>query len=257
MSLVERMQRDWDDRARKDAFHYIASWRKGWDVDSFLESGEEDYQRLVAPVLSRYEFSPPGKVMLELGCGAGRMTQSFARRFDRVYAFDISAEMLGQARALLPANKNIVWVQGNGTELSNLESDSVHFLFSYLVLQHLPAERLVERYIREMLRVLKGGGLFLFQFNSNRAPTMNWKGRLAWGLVDTLWALRLSRVSRAAAALLGFDAEMAGKTWRGVSVDVGLVRETVSEAGGAVAGTIGENTPMTWCHGSKVGSNSQ
>jgi hypothetical protein len=25
------MQRDWDERARKDAFFYIASWRSDWD----------------------------------------------------------------------------------------------------------------------------------------------------------------------------------------------------------------------------------
>ena len=72
MGLAESMREDWDARARKDAFFYVASWRKEWDVDDFLKSGEEDYQRLVVPFLSRYGFSPEGKTMLELGCGAGR-----------------------------------------------------------------------------------------------------------------------------------------------------------------------------------------
>jgi len=30
------MRRDWDARARKNAFHYIASWRKEWDSESFI-----------------------------------------------------------------------------------------------------------------------------------------------------------------------------------------------------------------------------
>src|ERR1700720_2195278 len=91
------MRQDWDERARKDAFHYIASWRKDWTPESFFQSGEEDYKRYVLPVFKRWRWEPQGKAMLELGCGAGRMTRSFAQKLSRVYAFDISAEMLGHA----------------------------------------------------------------------------------------------------------------------------------------------------------------
>ena len=28
---TDLMLQDWDERARKDAFHYIASWRKDWN----------------------------------------------------------------------------------------------------------------------------------------------------------------------------------------------------------------------------------
>src|SRR5580693_5497368 len=105
--IAEAMRQDWDERARKDAFYYIASWRKDWDEASFWRSGEEDYQRLVAPRLEACSFSPPGKTMLELGCGAGRMTRSFARRFDSVIAFDVSPEMLSRARALAGDIDNI------------------------------------------------------------------------------------------------------------------------------------------------------
>ena len=49
VDTTDLMRQDWDERARKDAFHYIASWRKDWTPESFFQSGEEDYQRLVAP----------------------------------------------------------------------------------------------------------------------------------------------------------------------------------------------------------------
>src|SRR5437773_619310 len=110
------MRREWDARARKDAFHYIASWKKEWDVESFLASGEEDFQRLVAPALHRREVPAGGRAMLELGCGAGRMTGSFARRWERAYAFDISPEMLARARSIHSGAKNIVWLLGNGAD---------------------------------------------------------------------------------------------------------------------------------------------
>ena len=107
MGLAESMRQDWDARAQKDAFFYIASWRKDWGVGDFLKSGEEDYQRLVAPFFSRHGFSPEGKTMLELGCGAGRMTHSFATRFRKVIALDVSAEMIDRGQQMLRGLENI------------------------------------------------------------------------------------------------------------------------------------------------------
>src|SRR2546427_2839791 len=199
------MSGDWDARARKNAFHYIASWRKEWDLESFLASGEEDFERLVVPVLARCGLPAGGRCMLELGCGAGRMTASFARRFELVYGFDISGEMLSRARQTHTAQKNILWLLSTGADLSCVASHSMDFVFSYLVLQHLPEKALALRYISEMLRVLRPGGVFLFHFNGGFEPTMNWRGRLAWGVMDALWAGRLGTLSRTAASALGLD----------------------------------------------------
>ena len=171
------MRQDWNERARKDAFYYVATWRQDWTVETFLESGEEEYRNLVQPVLDELQFPPEGGSMLEVGCGAGRMTASFARRFASVYALDISEEMQNLAKQYLAGFQNIHWVLGDGTNLSAIPSESVDFVFSYLVLQHLPTEDLAIAYVREMLRVLKQGGMLLFQFNGAKHPTMNWKGR--------------------------------------------------------------------------------
>src|SRR6266571_4252909 len=94
---LRRMAEDWDERARADALLYVCSDRKYKDVEAFLESGETDYRQLAAPVLGKLDFNAQGKTMLEMGCGVGRMTQSFARRFARVCALDISEEMLRRA----------------------------------------------------------------------------------------------------------------------------------------------------------------
>jgi SAM-dependent methyltransferase len=254
-NTTDLMRQDWDERARKDAFHYIASWRKDWSPESFFRSGEEDYQRLVAPFFDRLRWEPQGKSILELGCGAGRMTRSFAHRFSRVYAFDISKEMLGHARALLPDACQVDWILGNGTDLQGLASESVDFAFSYIVLQHMPEPVFAHRYIREMLRVLKSGGMFLFQFNSVPQMTMNWKGRLAWRMVDLPWTLGFRGASRGMASLLGLPPDIAGKSWRGASLEVNAVRKTVESVGGTVEVMTGENTPMTWCCGLKSRKN--
>jgi ubiquinone/menaquinone biosynthesis C-methylase UbiE len=251
LDAANLMRQDWDERARKDAFHYIASWRKDWSPESFFQSGEEDYRRLVAPVLERRHWDPEDKSMLELGCGAGRMTRTFSRRFSKVYAYDISAEMLQHARALYPEASNINWILGNGTDLSSVPDQTVDFAFSYILLQHLPEPEFAIRYIREMVRVLRPGGIFLFQFNSLPVAAMNWKGRMAWRIVDFPWAQGFRGVSRRVASLFGFSPEIAGKSWRGAFLDVPAARAAVDSAGGMVQEVAGENTPMTWCSGSK------
>jgi SAM-dependent methyltransferase len=254
MRKVESMRRDWDARASKDAFYYIASWRKDWDAPSFFASGDEDYQRLVAPVLDRFGFAPAGKSMLELGCGAGRMTRAFAAHFHHVVAVDVSAQMLDQARHLLSDTKNIAWQLANGANLSDIPSESLDFAFSYLVLQHLPDEELVRGYVHELLRVLRPSGICLFQFNGRKRPTMNWKGTLAWGVVDALWSIRLPKVSRLAARSLGFDPEMAGGSWHGASVTTERVLEAAGASGGTILDVSGDGTPMVWCCATKTGA---
>jgi len=246
MSVAESMRREWDARADKNAFYYIASWRTDWDIDGFLKSGEEDYQQLVAPVLDRFAFSPEGKSMLELGCGAGRMTHSFTSRFGNVLAFDVSEQMLDRARVLLKKTQNVSFFLGDGTSLAAAD-ESVDFAFSYLVLQHLPSEQLVLSYVREILRVLRPGGLCLLQFNGMKRPTMNWKGQFAWGVIDALWDLRFRRGSRALARLLGFDPEMGGKTWHGTAMESAPVVEAVLAAGGTVLDVRGEGSARVWC----------
>jgi ubiquinone/menaquinone biosynthesis C-methylase UbiE len=246
------MRQDWNTRARKDAFYYVATWRQDWTVETFLESGEEEYIKLVQPALDELQFVPEDSSMLEVGCGAGRMTASFARRFASVYALDISEEMQNLAKQHLARFSNIHWMLGDGTNLSAIPSESVDFVFSYLVLQHLPAEGLAMSYVREMLRVLRQRGAFLFQFNGAKQPNMNWKGRLVWGAVDTLWALNLKQMSRAAARQLSFDPETVGKNWRGARLDADKVVQAVRASGGSSVLITGEGSPMTWCRGLKL-----
>src|SRR5438046_10030581 len=74
------MRQDWNERARKDAFYYVATWRQDWTVETFLESGEEEYRKLVQPVLDERQFVPEASSVVEAGCGAGRRTGSLARR---------------------------------------------------------------------------------------------------------------------------------------------------------------------------------
>jgi hypothetical protein len=127
-----------------------------------------------------------------------------------------------------------MWTKGDGKTFSSVESGSIDFSF---------------------VRVLKPGGAYWLQFNSCTYPTMNWKGRLLWNLVDrTVEADRSSRVrtgGRKLAAAIGMDGLAAGKTWRGAILNPLEVLEAVWESGGAVHAIQNWGMPMTWCLGTK------
>lgn len=242
------MRRDWDERARRNAFHYIASWSDHWDEKSFFDSGEQDYARFIAPAFEKFGFDPTGKAVVELGCGAGRMTRSFARCFQTVYAVDVSAEMQSRAQNYLQGFPNIEWVLTNGETLSGIANSSVDFVFSYLVLQHLPTKELVLASVREMIRILRPGGVFLFQYNGSGQPNMNWKGRALSRVLDTLASAGLRPVSLWIAQRAGIDVGMVGKTWRGAH----LTTDEISKALGSSVtppSFLNQDTPMTWCCG--------
>lgn len=251
METAQLMRQDWDERATKDAFYYIASWNQKWDSASFFLSGEQDYERLVLPVLEALGFNPERKEVLEVGCGVGRMTRAFARRFARVYALDISPDMLDQARGFHDDQKNIVWLLGDGSGFSFIADNSMDLVFSYITLQHVPTEALALGYVREMIRVLKPGGACLFQFNSRHTPTMNWKGRSLWSIIDRfrepILGMNLRGVSHGFTSLFRLDPLSAGRTWRGAILDVRAVLETIWSCGGAVEGVSGWGEQLTWC----------
>ena len=110
----------------------------------FFESGEQDYLRLVHPILQKLQFDPAGKSMVELGCGAGRMTRSFAQRFSLCLCCGhFSRNAVSRERVPAIRSQNIRWVLSNGETLSGIENASVDFVFSYLVLQHMPNKEVV------------------------------------------------------------------------------------------------------------------
>lgn len=246
------MRRDWNERARKDAFLYIASWRDDWNEEAFFASGEADYGRLVEPIVAQLGITPAESGMAELGCGAGRMTRAFARRFRSVTAIDISEEMQARAKGYLKDFSNARWVITDGVAIKGVETSSMDFVFSYLVLQHYPSAELIAASIGEMLRILRPGGAFLFQFNGSKQATMNWRGRVVSTLLDGLCSVGLKRLAQSFARLVGIDPEMIGRTWRGAALCVEEVDRMVRSAGGVPAGFAGEKSPLAWCFGRKA-----
>lgn len=164
-SILEKMRRDWDERARENARYYVNTARQDWTDEEFFQSGE----RTVAEEISTDMINicqgknPADMKVLEIGCGAGRVTRALARKFGEVHTVDVSGEMIAQARKALANQPNAHVYQNNGMDLSVIPSGQFDFAFSTIVFQHIPSREVIHNYVKEVARLLKPGGLFKFQ----------------------------------------------------------------------------------------------
>jgi 2-polyprenyl-3-methyl-5-hydroxy-6-metoxy-1,4-benzoquinol methylase len=101
--------------------------------------------------------------LLEVGCGVGRMTGHFARRFDRVIAIDVSERHLAHARERIAALglSNVEYVHVRRIE--DFESlPGCDLLFSEIVLHHNPPP-VALAILRHLVQKVSPGGFCLFQ----------------------------------------------------------------------------------------------
>jgi ubiquinone/menaquinone biosynthesis C-methylase UbiE len=159
------MERDWDARAREAPEFYVATAQQEWSAKEFFESGEMNVNDDIIgdEQLIKLDRNCSEMRVLEIGCGAGRMTRAMAACFREVHAVDVSAEMIALARNNLAGLQNVFLYKNNGKDLSELADQSCEFAFSFIVFQHIPVRGVIDTYIREVHRCLKPGSIFKFQ----------------------------------------------------------------------------------------------
>jgi SAM-dependent methyltransferase len=163
--LVEKMRREWDDRAKENARYYVATAQADWSDEEYFESGRQNVHYEILTDMGNVcrGQDPKQMTVLEIGCGSGRITRALADTFGQVYAVDISGEMVRQAKEALHDRPNAHVFQNNGADLQVLGELQVDFAFSYIVFQHIPSREVIHSYVREVYRLLRPGGLFKFQ----------------------------------------------------------------------------------------------
>jgi (2Fe-2S) ferredoxin/predicted methyltransferase len=151
------MKRDWDERARQHAEHFIAT-SHDQSEEVFRAQGARDSQLLFEGL----EFClGPGCEVVDVGCGIGRMDEFVAPRAAHLTGVDVSGEMVRKATARLRHLPNVRFVECDGYSLP-LPAGSADTTFSHIVFQHMP-RHVVRGYFREVFRVLRPGGNFVFQ----------------------------------------------------------------------------------------------
>lgn len=169
-------KRFWNAAARENAAWYIATKFQSESPD-FFESGRREVDHFLA-------FAGVGlaaaDTVVEIGCGAGRMTRRLAELAGSVIAADVSGEMLQRAAANLTEHDNVGFVELSGEGDLPLADGSATAVFSYITMQHVPTAAAQEAYFASALRVLAPGGWALIQFRrSGLLPRLlDWVGHV-------------------------------------------------------------------------------
>jgi SAM-dependent methyltransferase len=225
------MRAYWDDRAQRNAAWYVDTTLDydAPDMDQFLRGGEE----IVAYALDGAPHKPHRNgAALEIGAGLGRVCRALADRFGHVVGIDVSEQMLKQAQDLI-AHDHIVFVVGDGTNLAMIKDASIDFVLTFTVFQHIPNAAVVERYIQETARILRPGGMSVFQWNNS-------PGR-------TLWVLRRKTLSVLKALRLRTDRRgTEAPQFLGAPIAMDRMTRMVEQAGLRILKTDGLDTLFAW-----------
>ena len=179
---LEKMKRDWDERALENARYYVNTANQEWTDQEFFSSGERTVSEEVLTDMGNIcqGANPKDMRVLEIGCGAGRVTRALAKVFGEVHAVDVSGEMVKLARAALVDCPTAFVYQNNGKDLAALPNLPFDFAFSTIVFQHIPSRDIIETYVREVQRLLRPGALFKFQVQGDSTlqtrPDDTWLG---------------------------------------------------------------------------------
>ena len=223
MASLETSGREWERNAQANPLWAVLSDRgksaQSWDEEEFFETGRAE----VAAVMQRLEAlkarPDPRGVFLDFGCGVGRVSRVLIGYFLSGYGIDISPTMIARAKAYSDGDRRKpVYIVNEHEHLKLVPSNTVDFVYSHIVLQHLP-RHLQPVFIAEFLRVLRPGGIAAFQIPTGDLDT--WLGRRVKGAKRAVRSMLTPDSTRALKRMLGRADATAS-----VAMDMNVLPET-------------------------------
>jgi 2-polyprenyl-3-methyl-5-hydroxy-6-metoxy-1,4-benzoquinol methylase len=166
--LWARTRRAWEKLGERRPYHSVLTDERyapeKFDEfePEFWQSGEDEAAQLAGYLADIRSARLADAVVLDFGCGVGRVTIPLARMARSVVGYDISERHLGIARARASAlglDNVRLFAIGEGLPTA-LERCDV--FFSRIVLQHNPPP-VIDHVLRTLIRALNPGGIGVFQ----------------------------------------------------------------------------------------------
>jgi ubiquinone/menaquinone biosynthesis C-methylase UbiE len=174
-----KMRELWDKKAKINAEGEV--WRErdsNWNkrVEECLKNVLEPFTELLNKEI----------IILDLGCGMGRLSLPIAQRYPnvKIVGIDISPEMIKIAKQNSKDLKNIRYKVNDGISISEIDDNCIDLVYSIVTFQHIP-NQVFQGYIKEISRILRKSGKFRIQFvegnyygfnenNSNEDDVIKW-----------------------------------------------------------------------------------
>lgn len=167
----------------QDRSNYKATWQQltpTYDHAKIAVAGhshpEDEFDRsggLTVDFLGRFVGINNSDIVLEIGCGVGRVGKILSPRCSRWIGTDISGHMLQYAAERLKGLPNVELIELSTVGLKEVSDASVTVVYCTVVFMHL-YEWDRYKYIQEAFRVLKPGGRCFFD-NVDITSNQGWK----------------------------------------------------------------------------------
>jgi ubiquinone/menaquinone biosynthesis C-methylase UbiE len=145
---------------------------------SFWDRGGREYEDRTEAIALRRLLPPKGRILLELGAGAGRNTPRYLG-FDRIVLLDYSRTQLEQAQLRLGPSKKYIYVAADAYRLPFVDGlfDTVTMIRTLHHMADAP------RALAQVKNVLRSEGVFILEFASKlnlKAIVRYWMGKQKW-----------------------------------------------------------------------------
>jgi SAM-dependent methyltransferase len=154
----------------QDRSDYKSTWQqlaRSADAAKTSVAGTADEEQFAitgaqtVDLLQKFVGVRPTDVILEVGCGVGRVGKFLAPICRQWIGTDISANMLRFARQRLQGLENVKLVELSGSALKEIPTASVDVVYCTIVFMHL-FEWDRYRYVHDAHRVLRPGGRIFY-----------------------------------------------------------------------------------------------
>jgi ubiquinone/menaquinone biosynthesis C-methylase UbiE len=152
--------------ARLAGMNLFQSWfNKSKDINQSIVRGYWDFTfNILTLKVCEYIENPEEKIALEIGYGGGRILNAACSYFKEVIGIDIHDEQQTVEAFLKSQGKNNFRLIKTSGRTIDVDSESIDFIYSFIVLQHLPSFDVFVSYLKESYRCLKLGGVAQLYF---------------------------------------------------------------------------------------------
>ncbi len=167
---IKHLQENWNKLGQADPLWAVLTFdgmkNRQWNVDEFFATGEREIKEMLE-YLESLRVKVARSKALDFGCAVGRLTQALANHFDEVYGIDIAPSMIEQAKQFNKHGSRCKFILNEVDHLKIMGDNYFDFIYSNITLQHMKPIY-IKRYLAEFTRILKPGGIMVFQLPSER-----------------------------------------------------------------------------------------
>ena len=167
------MRNSWEEKAQQNPLFAVQTTEDMQDaapqgfpqdqVERLFERGRRLYAERIGPLLETLQGPRDDALIVEYGCGVGRILRAVVDAGYRCAGIDISPTMLVHCRDLVPEVEGVYALDEEGR--CAFPSGEAALVFTYAVVQHISTLTAYVMALDEMCRILRPGGVLAIHLN--------------------------------------------------------------------------------------------